>query len=269
MSLINDALKRTQHAGRTGGALVPFSPASRPHGFDQPQDDPLEVLPEVENTGKYHRNGGIGGEGADRPRHTPYYPQDPHYYVHPTGADSRHPHSGYPQAPYYAPPPFYQNPAYTLPPFYPVPRGRPRLPGGASEASVVALATSPRGIAAAALTLGIVGFLLAGFALWNVTGRGATRAEAPLAEPAGGSTMGVAAPAAQPPDQALRIHAFLDEFEISGVKLDGEASKLLASGRVYRLNDYVERSLGLRLEAMDEVTVTFTTDAGAKYTRFY
>ncbi len=60
---------------------------------------------------------------------------------------------------------------------------------------------------------------------------------------------------------------FIDEMRISGVRQQGADSKVLINGRVYRLNEIVDRTLGLRLTQVHPTQLTFTDRQGAIYTR--
>jgi len=59
----------------------------------------------------------------------------------------------------------------------------------------------------------------------------------------------------------------IDEMRISGVRQQGADSKVLINGRVYRLNEIVDRTLGLRLTQVHPTQLTFTDRQGAIFTR--
>ena len=65
----------------------------------------------------------------------------------------------------------------------------------------------------------------------------------------------------------VRVLAFLDKLRVLGVRSAGGDSKVLMSGRVYRLNDIVDYELALRLTGVTATTLTFVDDNGAVYTK--
>lgn len=80
-------------------------------------------------------------------------------------------------------------------------------------------------------------------------------------------------PAPAPPKAAAddaakeKIAAFLDALRVTGVRSSGADSKVLMNDRVYRVNDLVDRSLGLKLIKVESDTLTFSDAAGATYTK--
>lgn len=66
-----------------------------------------------------------------------------------------------------------------------------------------------------------------------------------------------------------RIHAFVDTLRISGVKAGGAESRVLMNDRVYRLNDIVERTLGVRLIKVESNSLTFSDANGVTYVKFF
>jgi len=83
-----------------------------------------------------------------------------------------------------------------------------------------------------------------------------------------------APPAAEPPPVAApkadeRIHAFVDALKIAGVKASGNDSRVLMNDRVYRVNDIVERSLGVRLIKVEIDNLTFSDANGITYVRYF
>lgn len=63
------------------------------------------------------------------------------------------------------------------------------------------------------------------------------------------------------------VNAFLDSLHVSGVRASGADSKVLMNDRVYRLNEIVDRSLGLKLIKVAPDSLTFADAAGATYTK--
>ncbi|HEX2851923.1 MAG TPA: hypothetical protein VHO24_01705 [Opitutaceae bacterium] len=87
-----------------------------------------------------------------------------------------------------------------------------------------------------------------------------------------------AAPAAATPvpaeepklaNHAESIHAFLDAIRLKGVRATGADSRVLMNEHVYRLNDLVDRSLGLRLTKVEAGKLTFTDAHGATYEKTF
>lgn len=76
-------------------------------------------------------------------------------------------------------------------------------------------------------------------------------------------------PASAAPLQADQIQNLVDNYHISGVRAAGAGSKALIDGHVYRINDLVDRLLGLRLVKVDEDHLTFTDRTGATYIRAF
>jgi len=93
----------------------------------------------------------------------------------------------------------------------------------------------------------------------------ATQAAAPTPAP-------VAAPTAAPvPTQSLgdRVQAFIDRIQISGVRYAGAESKAIIDGHIYRVNDMLDKILGIRLSKVDPDHLTFVDSAGATYTKSF
>lgn len=65
------------------------------------------------------------------------------------------------------------------------------------------------------------------------------------------------------------INEYLDRMNISGTRLAGADSKLLADGKVFRLHDVVMPQHELRLHDIEAHRLTFIDDAGVKYRRSY
>jgi hypothetical protein len=97
--------------------------------------------------------------------------------------------------------------------------------------------------------------------------------ETPTAAPVAAQTPPPAAPAALPaaavPLQPDQIQNLVDNYHISGVRAAGAGSKALIDGHVYKINDLVDRLLGLRLVKVDEDHLTFTDRTGATYIRTF
>ena len=92
---------------------------------------------------------------------------------------------------------------------------------------------------------------------------------APIATPAAESPS-AAQPAASPvvpakPDE--RVHQFVDTIRVTGIRSSGAESKVLMNDHVYRVNDIVDRVLGLRLTKVAAESLTFTDSNGVEYVR--
>jgi hypothetical protein len=80
----------------------------------------------------------------------------------------------------------------------------------------------------------------------------------------------VASPVIRPapaPKPDSRIQAFVDALRVTGIRASGGESKVLMNDRVFRVNDIVERSLGLRLTGVAADRLTFTDENGIVYAR--
>ena len=64
-----------------------------------------------------------------------------------------------------------------------------------------------------------------------------------------------------------RILAFIDTVRITGIRASGADSKVLMNDRVFRVNDMVDRTLGLRLTAVEANALIFEDERGVVYTR--
>lgn len=73
------------------------------------------------------------------------------------------------------------------------------------------------------------------------------------------------APPVAKPD--ARAQAFIDALRVTGIRASGNDSKVLMNDRVFRLNDIVERTLGLRLTGVAADQLSFTDSNGMVYTR--
>jgi hypothetical protein len=71
--------------------------------------------------------------------------------------------------------------------------------------------------------------------------------------------------AAVPAKPSEAILLYIDQLRVMGVRSSGSDSKVLMNDRVYRVNDIVERTLGLRLTAVEPGRLTFVDAQGAAY----
>lgn len=72
-------------------------------------------------------------------------------------------------------------------------------------------------------------------------------------------------PAVSGPDP--RVQAFVDAVRVTGIRSSGAESKVLMNDRVYRVNDIVDRALGVKLIKVEADKLTFADSAGQNYTK--
>lgn len=97
----------------------------------------------------------------------------------------------------------------------------------------------------------------------------AVGAKSPSSEPV---VQPAKAPPSAPASRALpdeRVHAYLDALRIAGVRASGASSRVLLNEKVYRLNDLVDRSLSLRLTAVETEFLKFTDANGVEYEKTF
>jgi hypothetical protein len=95
--------------------------------------------------------------------------------------------------------------------------------------------------------------------------------------PAAAAAPTIAIAALSPPAQAeapaassaASVQNVIDSYHVSGARAAGSESKALIDGHVYRLNDVIDRGLGLRLTKVEEDRLTFTDRAGNSYVKQY
>lgn len=75
-----------------------------------------------------------------------------------------------------------------------------------------------------------------------------------------------AAPPAEPKDDE-RVHAFVDAIRVTGIRSSGDDSRVLMNDRVFRVNDIVDRGLGVRLTKVNTNSLVFTDANGATYVK--
>lgn len=75
----------------------------------------------------------------------------------------------------------------------------------------------------------------------------------------------VISPAELPADE--RAVAFIETLRVTGIRSFGNESRVLMNERVYRVNDLVERNLGLKLSAVKSDSLVFTDPRGKTYTK--
>ena len=62
-------------------------------------------------------------------------------------------------------------------------------------------------------------------------------------------------------------YSVINAMRISGIRGTGTDSRVLIDGRVYRINSVVDRTLGLRLTAVEADRLLFTDSRGTVFTR--
>lgn len=74
---------------------------------------------------------------------------------------------------------------------------------------------------------------------------------------------------AAPPKPNEQIHKFVEALHVTGIRSSGTESKVLMNDRVYRVNDIVDRTLGVRLTQVSPDSLTFTDANGATYVKYF
>lgn len=101
-------------------------------------------------------------------------------------------------------------------------------------------------------------------------------APSPTASSAPAAAPPIAAPANPPPAAPAaaqghndQIQGIVDRFHVSGVRAAGADSKALVDGHVYRVNEIIDRSVGLKLVKVDTDHLTFVDGDGATYLKSF
>ncbi len=69
------------------------------------------------------------------------------------------------------------------------------------------------------------------------------------------------------PASDVRVQMFVDAIRVTGIRSSGNDSKVLMNDRVYRVNDIVDRALGVKLVKVEADKLSFTDPAGFTYTK--
>lgn len=77
----------------------------------------------------------------------------------------------------------------------------------------------------------------------------------------------VVAPA--PPKPSEQVQAFVDAVRVAGIRASGDDSRVLMNGRQYRLNEIVDRSLGIKLVKVEGNCLTFADPSGVIYRKYF
>lgn len=79
-----------------------------------------------------------------------------------------------------------------------------------------------------------------------------------------------AAPApAATPQRDERIATFVDAVRVTGIRSAGNDSRVLMNGQFFRVNDIVERTLGVRLVKVEVDSLTFADANGLTYVKYF
>lgn len=83
------------------------------------------------------------------------------------------------------------------------------------------------------------------------------------------------APAVAPPSPAStakaddRVTAYIETLKVTGIRSSGTESRVLMNERVYRVNDFVDRTLGIRLTKVAVDSLTFSDANGVSYIKYF
>lgn len=66
-----------------------------------------------------------------------------------------------------------------------------------------------------------------------------------------------------------QVAAFVEAIHVTGIRSSGNESRVLMNDRVYRVNDIVERSLGVKLIKVAADTLTFVDAQGVTYEKYF
>jgi hypothetical protein len=69
------------------------------------------------------------------------------------------------------------------------------------------------------------------------------------------------------PDE--RVTAYVDAVKVAGIRSSGDDSRVLMNDRVYRVNDIVDRTLGVRLVKVAIDSLTFADANGITYVKYF
>lgn len=92
---------------------------------------------------------------------------------------------------------------------------------------------------------------------------------APVAEIAPPPAPAVAAAPVVTARPDAQVQAFVDGVKITGVKAAGDESRVLMNDKVYRVNEMVERTLGVRLLKVEADNLTFSDANGVTYLKYF
>lgn len=73
--------------------------------------------------------------------------------------------------------------------------------------------------------------------------------------------------AAQAASHLDQVQAIVERYRVSGVRMSSSGSKALIDGHIYKLNDVIEKSIGLTLVGIDTDHLTFRDRDGQTYVK--
>ena len=76
-------------------------------------------------------------------------------------------------------------------------------------------------------------------------------------------------PATPPPSRGDQVQSFVDGLRVTGVRAAGSDSKALVDGHIYRVNDFLDRALGVRLVQVDPDHLTLVDSQGVTYIKSF
>ncbi|HEY0967568.1 MAG TPA: hypothetical protein VGD88_09275 [Opitutaceae bacterium] len=94
-----------------------------------------------------------------------------------------------------------------------------------------------------------------------------TVAASPVATPSTEPSAATPAASAGPAKPDIRVQEFIDRLRVSGIRASPTDPRVSMNDRVFKLNDVVDRTLGLRIIAIEAAGLTFVDAAGVVYTK--
>jgi hypothetical protein len=92
---------------------------------------------------------------------------------------------------------------------------------------------------------------------------------APPSAPATATVPKPVSSSAAPSGPDERVAAFVDAVRVMGIRSSGAESRVLMNERVYRVNDIVDRTLGIRLVKVAADSLTFSDPNGVTYVKSF
>jgi hypothetical protein len=77
------------------------------------------------------------------------------------------------------------------------------------------------------------------------------------------------APATAPQNRNELIQGIVDRYRVSGVRAAGADSKALVDGHVYKINEVIDRTIGLKLVKVEADHLTFVDAQGDTYLKSF
>ena len=71
------------------------------------------------------------------------------------------------------------------------------------------------------------------------------------------------------PSHGDQVQEFVDRMRVTGVRTAGPEGKALVDGHVYRVNDILDRALGIKLVQVDADHLTLVDSAGVTYIKTF